>query len=101
MIYTINSLTELHGVYLDNITIKEKNTLIDYYLNFSDTDDSCYVYQDHNEKTLAVLNVNRELTPKILSKGVFETFDEITNQKVSIQFYKTTPLLLTEDSHNA
>ena len=35
-IHTIESITSQQGVYLDNITVNGKNTLIDFYLNWND-----------------------------------------------------------------
>ncbi len=96
MSHTIDSLVKQNGVYLDNITVNGVNHLIDFYLNFSEKDDKYYTYQDIDEKNIAVLDPDKELIPKLLNKGVFETIDEVTQEKVSIQFYKTLPLEITE-----
>lgn len=96
--YTISHLIKQNGIYLDNITVNGKNALIEYYLNFNDLGEEipAYTYQDHDGNNIAVLDVNAELNPKILAKGVFETIDLNTNNVVSIQFYKTLPLDLKE-----
>lgn len=94
--HTIESITSQQGVYLDNITVNGKNTLIDFYLNFHDQYENTYQYQDNNENIIANLDITLPLIPKILSKGVFETVDKVTNQKVSIQFYKSESLNLEE-----
>ena len=95
-IHTIESITSQQGVYLDNITVNGKNTLIDFYLNWHDDHENTYQYQDDDENIIANLDITLPLIPKILSKGVFETVDKITNQKVSIQFYKSESLNLEE-----
>ena len=95
-IHTIESITSQQGVYLDNITVNGKNTLIDFYLNWHDDHENTYQYQDDDENIIANLDITLPLVPKILSKGVFETVDKITNQKVSIQFYKSESLNLEE-----
>lgn len=91
MVITIESLLKEAGVYLDNITVNGVNTLIDYYLT-PDENSTIFHYQDEDQNTIASLDIKKQLIPKILSKGVFEIEDEITKQKVSIQFYKATPL---------
>ena len=95
-IHTIESITSQQGVYLDNITVNGKNTLIDFYLNWHDDHENTYQYQDDDENIIANLDITLPLIPKILSKGVFETVDKNTNQKVSIQFYKSESLNLEE-----
>lgn len=95
-IHTIESITSQQGVYLDNITVNGKNTLIDFYLNWHDDHENTYQYQDDDENIIANLDITLPLIPKILSKGVFETVDKTTNQKVSIQFYKSESLNLEE-----
>ena len=95
-IHTIESITSQQGVYLDNITVNGKNTLIDFYLNWHDEHENTYQYQDDDENIIANLDITLPLIPKILSKGVFETVDKSTNQKVSIQFYKSESLNLEE-----
>ena len=95
-IHTIESITSQQGVYLDNITVNGKNTLIDFYLNWHDDHENTYQYQDNDENIIATIDITLPLIPKILSKGVFETVDKITNQKVSIQFYKSESLNLEE-----
>lgn len=95
-IHTIESITSQQGVYLDNITVNGKNTLIDFYLNWHDDHENTYQYQDDDENIIANLDITLPLIPKILSKGVFETVDKSTNQKVSIQFYKSESLNLEE-----
>lgn len=94
--HTIESITSQQGVYLDNITVNGKNTLIDFYLNWHDEYENTYQYQDDDENIIANLDITLPLIPKILSKGVFETVDKITNQKISIQFYKSESLNLEE-----
>ena len=95
-IHTIESITSQQGVYLDNITVNGKNTLIDFYLNWHDDHENTYQYQDDDENIIANLDITLPLIPKILSKCVFETVDKSTNQKVSIQFYKSESLNLEE-----
>lgn len=90
---TIQSLTQQNGVYLDNITVDGKNILID---TITETDKpGISIYEDSNFNYIAYLDINKELRSKILSKGVFETEDEVTGKTVSIQFYKSIPLDLT------
>ena len=96
-IHTIESITSQQSVYLDNITVNGKNTLIDFYLNWHDDHENTYQYQDNDENIIANLDITLPLIPKILSKGVFETIDKITNQKISIQFYKSESLNLEEN----
>ena len=45
-IHTIESITSQQGVYLDNITVNGKNTLIDFYLNWHDDHENTYQYQE-------------------------------------------------------
>lgn len=91
--YTIRQLTQQNGIYLDNITVDGKNVLID---NTNETDKKdIVIYEDSNFNYIAYLNINKELRPKILSKGVFETEDAVSGKTISIQFYKSVPLDLT------
>lgn len=90
MKYTIENICKEKGVFIDNITVNGENSFIDFYLNWCDDyEGNAYQYQDMKENIIATLDIDKELIPKFLEKGVFETIDVLTNQKVSIQFYKT------------
>lgn len=86
MKYTINDLLAKHGVYIDNVTIKGENHLIEF-ITVSDD----FICEDINNNVIANLDINAVLIPKILNKGVFETVDTVTKEIVSIQFYKCAP----------
>lgn len=87
---TIESLLKQNGVYLDNITIDGKNALAQFVLQTNTP--NVNIYEDSGYNALAMLDITKELRPKILSKGVFETEDEDTKKTISIQFYKSIPL---------
>lgn len=93
--HTIDSLIEKRdGVYLDNIRINGEEHLIEYYLNWHDDLPNCYQFQNEKSEVVAVLDITKELKPKLLSKGVFETTDAATGEVLTIQFFKDVPLNL-------
>lgn len=95
MTHTIKSILQNTGVYLDNITRDGVNHSIEYLSQDMDTP-HLMSYLDMNDAEVALLDITATLTPKILSKGVFETIDCRTQKPVSIQFYRHVPFNISE-----
>lgn len=101
---TIQKLQAMPGVFLQLIKFADSGVgpiSVEYSLNYiQDEDDpednsDWHTYQDENQDTIAILDVNKPLEVLSLENGTFKTITR-NGQEVFLQFYKSVPLNLVD-----